>query len=1170
MLLGAYNSNAQYVTIPDTVFAQWLTNNYPTCMNGNQLDTTCAAVLADTMLTINNPAIQDITGMQYFKNLTYLDCSSCSLTFLPPLPNNLWLLNCEYNAITSLPALPVGLLTLQCNLNNLATLPVLPNNLQQLLCYNNPLDSLPALPSTIFYMDCSGNRILSLPALPAALTYLDCSINFLNSLPVLPSGLVTLDCEYNYPMAGLPALPNSLQYMNCSFNGLQALPALPASLIILSCDYNNLTTLPALPDTLSVLSCSNNQLTALPQMGIYMQILDCSYNQITALPALAQCDVLSSLTCNNNQLTALPPLDALVNYIYCNNNLLTSLPVLPLQLRVLDCGWNNLTQLPALNYPLTELYCNNNSLTSMPALPASLLRLWCGFNAQLTAIPALPDTLNAFFCNNDSSLTCLPALTHIDSLNFSNTAVTCLPNYATASVSVPPLNTVPLCTAISSCPPFYNIAGNVFYDSAGNCNFTAGDVEQNYIKLQLLQGGVVQQQVYTGSQGYYSFQTPVTGNYTVQIDTTDLPFIISCPGTNFYTDTIATINTTYISNNFSLTCRTGGVDLGVTSILNNYAVPRPASRISIYNIIGDISQLYGAHCAAGDSGTVQIVYSGPAGYAGPANGALTPTNVSGDTLTWNVPDFGAVNNKTAFNFMMYIDTFAIPGSSVCLTATVTGRAHDYNPSNNSLTYCFPVLDALDPNSKQVYPTRIDSGYQFLTYTIRFQNTGTAAAQSISIQDTLDSHLDPTTLRLLTYSANTGYPQLYINTNIVSIYFYTNLPDSAISDSLSQGYVQFGIRTKDGIAINGETVSNTASIYFDYNPAVVTNTVTDTVKAAPVFVNETLGICTGDSANIGTTWYKQTGTYTDTLSAGNGADSIVTLNLTVAPVVTTTLTEQVCTGDSAWFGSAWYYATGVFTDTLTATGGCDSIVTLNLTVAPQLTTNLTSKICAGDSVTVGSTSYSATGVFTDTLTATGGCDSIVILHLTVNPLPVITISWDTIVAHDDAFWQRYPGNPNMVAGWCAGYDVKQQFTLTGGLPPGGTYTGDGIHNNIMYPDSFNPFYAFLDTITYTYTDSNGCTNSNIDSIEINRCGFGINEIGEADDAILLYPNPTTGQLTIKTLGMTPKTISIYDIDGRLIYTAAFTPETDVTQLSSGLYFVEVTSDIGISRKRFVKM
>jgi hypothetical protein len=123
---------------------------------------------------------------------------------------------------------------------------------------------------------------------------------------------------------------------------------------------------------------------------------------------------------------------------------------------------------------------------------------------------------------------------------------------------------------------------------------------------------------------------------------------------------------------------------------------------------------------------------------------------------------------------------------------------------------------------------------------------------------------------------------------------------------------------------------------------------------------------------------------------------------------------------------------------------------------------------------------------------------------------------------------------------------------------------------MYPDSFNPFYAFLDTITYTYTDSNGCTNSNIDSIEINRCGFGINEIGEADDAILLYPNPTTGQLTIKTLGMTPKTISIYDIDGRLIYTAAFTPETDVTQLSSGLYFVEVTSDIGISRKRFVKM
>jgi len=1148
MLLGAYNSNAQYVTIPDTVFVNWLNaNGFSGCMNGDQLNTTCSAVLTATNIYCNGVYIKNLTGIQYFNSLKYLDCSS--------------------NLLHSLPVLPDSLISLTCSGNPLYALTNLPANLQHLICSSDSLAAFPNLPGGILYLDCGGNQFTSIPVLPPSLSYLTCTYEPLTSLPTLPSTLVYLLC-FNDQLTSLPAIPDSVTFIECDGNQIVSLPTLPNSLNTLVCSYNNLTSLPALPNSLLEFDCQYNSIVSLPALSASMVTLYCNNNQIVSIPTLPT--PLTMLACDNNSLSSLPALSSNLYSLICGNNSISQIPTLPASLEVLDCSFDSVTSLPTLPPILRSLNCGHNQIVSLPALHNGITILDCSYNL-LVSIPALPDTMVEFSCNNNPYLTCLPRLQAITSLlNFSGTPITCLPNYGSVENSVPPLNSLPLCTITSTCAPFYNIGGNVFYDSTGTCTFTNGDVEQNYIKLQLLQSGVVQQQTYTGEQGYFSFQTPVTGAYTVQIDTTQLPFIISCPGSTVYTDTIATLNTTYSANNFSLTCRTGGVDLGVSSIVNNYVVPRPSSRISIYSIIGDISELYGAHCAAGDSGTVQIVYSGPAGYAGPANGALTPTNVSGDTLTWNVPDFGAVYNKTAFNFMMYIDTFAIPGSSVCLTATVTGRAHDYNPSNNSLTYCFPVLDALDPNSKQVYPTRIDSGYQFLTYTIRFQNTGTAAAQSISIQDTLDSHLDPTTLRLLTYSANTGYPQLYINTNIVSIYFYTNLPDSAISDSLSQGYVQFGIRTKDGIAINGETVSNTASIYFDYNPAVVTNTVTDTVKAAPVFVNETLGICTGDSANIGTTWYKQTGTYTDTLSAGNGADSIVTLNLTVAPVVTTTLTEQVCTGDSAWFGSAWYYATGVFTDTLTATGGCDSIVTLNLTVAPQLTTNLTTKICAGDSVTVGSTSYSATGVFTDTLTATGGCDSIVILHLTVNPLPVITISWDTIVAHDDAFWQRYPGNPNMVAGWCAGYDVKQQFTLTGGLPPGGTYTGDGIHNNIMYPDSFNPFYAFLDTITYTYTDSNGCTNSNIDSLEINRCGFGINEIGEADDAILLYPNPTTGQLTIKTLGMTPKTISIYDIDGRLIYTAAFTPETDVTQLSSGLYFVEVTSDIGISRKRFVKM
>src|SRR5580704_10770746 len=57
---------AQYVTIPDTAFVSWLNNNgFAGCMSGNQLDTTCNAVLSDTMMLCYDVPIQDLTGIQY-------------------------------------------------------------------------------------------------------------------------------------------------------------------------------------------------------------------------------------------------------------------------------------------------------------------------------------------------------------------------------------------------------------------------------------------------------------------------------------------------------------------------------------------------------------------------------------------------------------------------------------------------------------------------------------------------------------------------------------------------------------------------------------------------------------------------------------------------------------------------------------------------------------------------------------------------------------------------------------------------------------------------------------------------------------------------------------------------------------------------------------------------
>jgi uncharacterized repeat protein (TIGR01451 family) len=122
---------------------------------------------------------------------------------------------------------------------------------------------------------------------------------------------------------------------------------------------------------------------------------------------------------------------------------------------------------------------------------------------------------------------------------------------------------------------------------------------------------------------------------------------------------------------------------------------------------------------------------------------------------------------------------------------------------------------VNPNSSVTYPFN-----DWLTYTIHFQNTGTSSAINIVVKDSLDSGLDPTTFRLLSYS----HP---INVNItgsnVSFGFPNiHLPDSNSNEALSHGLIQYKIKP-NGILPAGTIFSNKADIYFDYNLPITTNT-----------------------------------------------------------------------------------------------------------------------------------------------------------------------------------------------------------------------------------------------------------------------------------------------------------------------------------------------------------
>ena len=155
-------SHGQYVNIPDPNFSNYLMSNFPGCIAGGMLDTTCIAVLNTTDISCVGLGITDLTGIQYFDSLKVLDCSGNGLSFLPPLPSSLQTLNCDGNNLTSLPFLPATLRGLYTQNNYiLGTLPALPSTLDTLDCWLNNLTSLPVLPGTLMYLDFNSISITS-------------------------------------------------------------------------------------------------------------------------------------------------------------------------------------------------------------------------------------------------------------------------------------------------------------------------------------------------------------------------------------------------------------------------------------------------------------------------------------------------------------------------------------------------------------------------------------------------------------------------------------------------------------------------------------------------------------------------------------------------------------------------------------------------------------------------------------------------------------------------------------------------------------------------------------------------------------------------------------------------------------------------------------------------
>ncbi len=169
------------------------------------------------------------------------------------------------------------------------------------------------------------------------------------------------------------------------------------------------------------------------------------------------------------------------------------------------------------------------------------------------------------------------------------------------------------------------------------------------------------------------------------------------------------------------------------------------------------------------------------------------------------------------------------GDILSFTANVIPNTNDNTPEDNTFIYDQTVVNSYDPNDKQVlqgeeiYEEQTD---EYLDYLIRFQNTGTASAINVRIQDTLHPKLDWSTLQPI--NASHDYRVEITNGNQVEFIFEDiNLPHEAADEPGSHGFIAYKIKPKEDVAL-GDIITGDAQIYFDFNAPIITNMVSTEV------------------------------------------------------------------------------------------------------------------------------------------------------------------------------------------------------------------------------------------------------------------------------------------------------------------------------------------------------
>ncbi|HLP05157.1 MAG TPA: PKD-like domain-containing protein [Paludibacter sp.] len=175
-------------------------------------------------------------------------------------------------------------------------------------------------------------------------------------------------------------------------------------------------------------------------------------------------------------------------------------------------------------------------------------------------------------------------------------------------------------------------------------------------------------------------------------------------------------------------------------------------------------------------------------------------------------------------------------------------------------------------------------------------------------------------------------------------------------------------------------TDNGSVYYN-------NTQSSTLIVAPTTSLTYVAICQGDSSRFNGKYYKSSGIYSSApLLSSAGCDSTAVLDLTVLEAFNTTIKDTICKGETYVFNGIPYTDGGNYTVNVGV--GC-STTTLALKVSEPSYYEYNDTICQGNTYSFNGSTYNTNGTYVYHSVNSVGCDSTVVLNLTVNPLPTVT-------------------------------------------------------------------------------------------------------------------------------------------------------------------------------------